>query len=147
MCIPTATTPRETSTTWMEMPGTLQLAIDTLPQNVPFMKDGKLRAIAVTSPVRAPMAPDVPSVLESGQKKLVADNFLGVSGPAGLPREVVSRLHGAVKKSLADAKVAQRLAELGVQSRDMTPAEFTSFVANQVKDWYQPVKDSGAKLN
>ena len=129
------------------LPGTIKLAIDTLPQNVPFIKDGRLRAIAVTSATRAPMAPDVPSVLESGQKKLVADNFLGISGPAGLPREVVSRLHGAVKKSLADPKVAQRLAELGVQGRDMTAAEFTSFVANQVKDWYQPVKDSGAKLN
>ena len=129
------------------LPGTIKLAIDTLPQNVPFIKDGRLRAIAVTSATRAPMAPDVPSVLESGHKKLVADNFLGVSGPAGLPREVVSRLHAAVKKSLADPKVAQRLAELGVQSRDMTPAEFTTFVANQVKDWYQPVKDSGAKLN
>jgi tripartite-type tricarboxylate transporter receptor subunit TctC len=127
--------------------GTIKLAIDTLPQNVPFMKDGKLRAIAVTSPARAPMAPDVPSVQELGQKKLVAENFLGISGPAGLPREVVSRLHAATKKSLADPKVMQRLAELGVQSRDMTPEQFTAFVAAQVKDWYQPVKDSGAKLN
>jgi len=127
--------------------GTLQLAIDTLPQNVPFMKDGKLRAIAVTSPTRAPMAPDVPSVLELGQKSLVAENFLGLSGPAGLPRAVVERLHAATKKALADATVKQRLAELGVQGRDMTPEEFTAFVAGQVKDWYQPVKDSGAKLN
>jgi len=129
------------------LPGTIKLAIDTLPQNVPFIKDGRLRAIAVTSATRAPMAPDVPSVLEFGQKKLVADNFLGVSGPAGLPRAVVSRLHDAVKKSLADPKIAQRLAELGVQGHDMTPDEFTAFVANQVKDWHQPVKDSGAKLN
>ncbi|HEX9435150.1 MAG TPA: tripartite tricarboxylate transporter substrate binding protein, partial [Burkholderiales bacterium] len=53
--------------------GTIKLAIDTLPQNVPFMKDGRLRAIAVTSPARAAMAPDVPSVLELGQKKLVAE--------------------------------------------------------------------------
>ena len=127
--------------------GTIKLAIDTLPQNVPFMKDGKLRAIAVTSPARASMAPDVPSVLELGQKKLVAENFLGVSGPAGLPREVVTRLHAAVKKSVSDPKVAQRLGELGVQGRDMTPEEFTAFVANQVKEWHQPVKDSGAKLN
>jgi len=127
--------------------GTIKLAIDTLPQNVPFMKDGKLRALAVTSPVRAPMAPEVPSVVELGQKKLVAENFLGVSGPAGLPRPVVDRLHAAVKKSLAHPTVAQRLAELGVQGRDMTPAQFTAFVANQVKEWYQPVKDSGAKLN
>jgi len=93
------------------------------------------------------MAPDVPSVQELGQKKLVAENFLGISGPAGLPREVVARIHAANKKALADPKVAQRLAELGVQSRDMTPEQFTAFVAAQVKEWYQPVKDSGAKLN
>jgi tripartite-type tricarboxylate transporter receptor subunit TctC len=127
--------------------GTIKLAIDTLPQNVPFIKDGKLRAIAVTSPARAPMAPDVPSVQELGQKKLVAENFLGISGPAGLPREVVSRVHTATRKALADPKVMQRLGELGVQSRDMTPEQFTAFVAAQVKDWYQPVKDSGARLN
>ncbi len=127
--------------------GTIKLAIDTLPQNVPFMKDGKLRALAVTSPARATMAPDVPSVQELGQRKLVAENFLGISGPAGLPRDVVSRVHAATRKSLADPKIMQRLAELGVQSRDMTPEEFAAFVAAQVKDWYQPVKDSGAKLN
>jgi len=127
--------------------GTIKLAIDTLPQNVPFMKDGKLRALAVTSPARAPMAPGVPSVLELGQKKLVAENFLGVSGPAGLPRAVVGRLHGAMRKSLANPTVQQRLADLGVQGRDMTPEQFTAFVATQVKEWYQPVKDSGAKLN
>ena len=127
--------------------GTIKLAIDTLPQNVPFIKDGKLRALAVTSPARAPMAPGVPTVLELGQKKLVAENFLGVSGPAGLPRPVVERLHGAMKKSLANPTVAQRLAELGVQGSDMTPEQFTAFVANQVKEWTQPVKDSGAKLN
>ena len=127
--------------------GTIKLAIDTLPQNVPFMKDGKLRAIAVTSPSRAPMAAEVPSVAELGQKKLVAENFLGVSGPAGLPRPVIDRLHAAMKKSLADPKVASRLADLGVQGADFTPEQFTAFVANQVREWYQPVKDSGAKLN
>jgi tripartite-type tricarboxylate transporter receptor subunit TctC len=127
--------------------GTIKLAIDTLPQNVPFIKDGKLRALAVTSPARAPMAPGVPTVLELGQKKLVAENFLGVSGPAGLPRPVVERLHGAMKKALANPTVAQRLAELGVQGSDMTPEQFTAFVADQVKEWTQPVKDSGAKLN
>jgi tripartite-type tricarboxylate transporter receptor subunit TctC len=127
--------------------GTIPLAIDTLPQNVPFMKDGKLRALAVTSPARAPMAPDVPSVLELGQKKLVAENFLGISGPANLPRGIVARLHAASKRVLADRQVVQRLAELGVQTRDMTPEQFTAFVAAQVKDWQQPVKDSGARLN
>ena len=114
--------------------GTIKLAIDTLPQNVPFIKDGKLRAIAVTSPARAPMAPGIPSVLELGQKKLVAENFLGVSGPAGLPRPIVERLHAAMKASLANPTVRERLADLGVQGREMTPEEFTAFVANQVKE-------------
>src|SRR3954464_6271901 len=85
--------------------GTINLAIDTLPQNVPFMKDGKLRPIAVTSATRPPMAPEVPTVLELGQKRLVAENFLGISGPAGLPRAVVDRLHTAMKKSLANPTV------------------------------------------
>jgi tripartite-type tricarboxylate transporter receptor subunit TctC len=127
--------------------GTIPFAIDTLPQNVPFMKDGKLRALAVTSPARAPMAQDVPSVLELGQKKLVAENFLGISGPANLPRGIVARLYAASKRAMADPKVVQRLTELGVQTRDMSPEQFSAFVAAQVKDWYQPVKDSGAKLN
>jgi tripartite-type tricarboxylate transporter receptor subunit TctC len=127
--------------------GTIKLAIDTLPQNVPFMKDGKLRALAVTSPARATMAPEVPSVLELGQKKLVAENFLGVSGPAGLPPAVVTRLHAAMSEVLADPVVIRRLEDLGVAGRRMSPAEFTAFVQNQVNEWSEPVKASGAKLN
>jgi tripartite-type tricarboxylate transporter receptor subunit TctC len=127
--------------------GTIKLAIDTLPQNVPFMKDGKLRALAVTSPARASMAPDVPSVVELGQKKLVAENFLGVSGPAGLPQAVVGRLHAAMVEVLADPVVIKRLDDLGVAGRRMSPAEFTAFVKNQVSEWTAPVKASGAKLN
>jgi tripartite-type tricarboxylate transporter receptor subunit TctC len=59
----------------------------------------------------------------------------------------VERLHAAMKKSLANPAVAQRLADLGVQGSDMTPEQFAAFVANQVTEWYQPVRDSGAKLN
>jgi tripartite-type tricarboxylate transporter receptor subunit TctC len=127
--------------------GTIKLAIDTLPQNVPFMKDGKLRALAVTSPTRASMAPEVPSVLELGQKKLVAENFLGVSGPAGMPQAVVTRLHAAMGDVLADPVVIKRLDDLGVAGRKMSPAEFAAFVRDQVNEWAAPVKASGAKLN
>ncbi len=127
--------------------GTIKLAVDTLPQNIPFMKDGKLRALAVTSPARAAMAPDVPSVLELGHKKLVAENFLGLSGPAGLPAAVVTRLHAAMAEVLADPTVIKRLDDLAVAGRRMSPAEFTAFVQNQVNDWQGPVRASGAKLN
>ena len=127
--------------------GNIKLAIDTLPQNVPFMKDGKLRAIAVTSPARASMAPEVPSVLELGQRKLVAENFLGVSGPAALPQPVVERLHAAMVDVLASPVIIRRLEDLGVSGRKMSPAEFASFVQDQVTDWAPAVKASGAKLN
>lgn len=127
--------------------GRLNLAIDTLPQNVPYIRDGKLRALAVTSPARAGLAPDVPTVIEAGQKKLVAENFLGVSGPAGLPQPVMQRLHAAMTKVLKDPTVVKRLEDLGVYGRAMSSAEFTAFVQNQVNDWAAPVKASGAKLN
>ena len=66
--------------------GTILFAIDTLPQNVQFQKSGKLRLLAVTSTKRATMAPEVPTVLELGYPKLVAENFFGISGPAGMSR-------------------------------------------------------------
>jgi tripartite-type tricarboxylate transporter receptor subunit TctC len=127
--------------------GRILLAVDTLTQNVPYIKDGKFRALAVTSPARVGMAPDVPSVLELKQPKLVAENFLGVSGPAGLPQPVVERLHAAVRKALANPAVTKRLEELGVYGREMSSAEFTAFVQKQVSEWAGPVKASGAKLN
>ena len=127
--------------------GTLKMAIDTLTQNVPLIKDGKLRAIAVTSATRAALAPDVPSVIEVGQKKLVADNFLGISGPAGVPKTVVDRLNAAMAEVLANPTMIKRLEDLGVTGRKMSPAEFTKFVQNQVTEWGPAVKASGAKLN
>ena len=127
--------------------GRLSLAIDTLPQNVPFMRDGKLRALAVTSPARGGLSPDVPSVLELGQKSLIAENFLGVSGPAGLQQPVVQRLHAAMTKVLADPTTLRRLEELAVYGRAMSPPQFAAFVQNQVNEWQGPVKASGAKLN
>src|SRR6185295_1748829 len=104
-------------------------------------------ALAVTSPSRAPMASDVPSVLGLGHKKMVAENFLGISAPAGMPAAVVARLHAAVNVALANATVQKRLEDLAVYGRKMSPAEFTAFVQNQVTEWAEPVKASGAKLN
>jgi len=127
--------------------GTLQFAVDTLTQNVPYMKDGKLTGIAVTSRTRAAMSPNVPTVVEAGYPKLVADNFLGISAPAGTPKEVVDKINKAVSEVVAQPEVARRLADLGVAPDSMTPAEFTKFITEQVSDWAPAVKASGARLN
>ncbi len=127
--------------------GTLQFAVDTLTQNVPFMKEGKLVGIAVTSRNRAQMAPSVPTVGEAGFAKLVAENFLGISAPAGVPREVVDKVHQALSEVLTRPDVLKRLDDMGVTPEKMSQAAFSDFVTKQVSDWAPAVKASGAKLN
>jgi tripartite-type tricarboxylate transporter receptor subunit TctC len=127
--------------------GSLSFSFDTLPQNVPHIKSGKLRPIAVTSRARAAITPDVPTVVEEGMPYLVAENFIGISGPAGLPEPVVKRLHAAIQESLDDANFVKRLNDLGFAIRKMSTADFQKFVQEQVTGWAPAVKASGAKLN
>jgi tripartite-type tricarboxylate transporter receptor subunit TctC len=127
--------------------GNLSFSFDTLPQNVPHIKSGKLRPIAVTSRQRAAIAPDVPSVIEEGMAFLVAENFIGISGPAGLPDPIVKRLHAAIQESLDDPNFVKRLNELGFAIQKMSTADFQKFVQDQVTGWAPAVKASGAKLN
>ncbi len=127
--------------------GTLSFSFDTLPQNVPHIKSGKLRPVAVTSRARAAIAPDVPSVTEEGMAFLVAENFIGVSGPAGLPGPIVKRLHAAIQESLDDPNFVKRLNDLGFAIQKMSTADFQAFVQNQITGWAPAVKASGAKLN
>jgi tripartite-type tricarboxylate transporter receptor subunit TctC len=127
--------------------GTLSFSFDTLPQNVPHIKSGKLRPVAVTSRARAAIAPDVPTVVEEGMPYLVAENFIGISGPAGLPDAVVNRLHAAIQESVDDPNFVKRLNDLGFAIRKMSTADFRTFVQEQVTGWEPAVKASGAKLN
>jgi tripartite-type tricarboxylate transporter receptor subunit TctC len=127
--------------------GSLNFAIDTLTQNVPFMKENKLIGIAVTSRSRMALAPNVPSVVEAGFPKLVADNFLGLSAPAGISPEVIEKMNKALNEVIARPELIKRLEDMGVASQRMSQPEFASFVAKQVADWGPAVKASGATLN
>src|SRR5258706_5501265 len=129
------------------MGGTLSFSLDTLPQNIPHMKAGKLRPLAVTSRARVAIAPELPTVIEEGMPFLVAENFIGVSAPAGVPEAVARRLHGAVQEPLDDAAFVKRLGDLGLTVRKMSQPEFAAFVQNQIRGWEPAVKASGAKLN
>jgi len=126
--------------------GTIKMAVDSLPQNFSFFKSGQLRGLAVTSRERMAMAPDLPTVLELGMPKLVAENFLGISGPAGLPQSVIDTVHKAMTDVMKRPDLKTRLDDLAISSRPMTTAEFTAFVKQQVADWGPAVKASGARL-
>ncbi len=113
--------------------GSVPLAFDTLPQNVEHVRDGRLRGFAVSGAARSDMAPDLPTTAEAGFSGLVAENWLGVSGPAGLPPTVVSRLHAEVSAAMELPAVRARMAEHGITPAAKTPAEFQGFVAAEVE--------------
>jgi tripartite-type tricarboxylate transporter receptor subunit TctC len=113
--------------------GAIPIGFDTLPQNVENIRSGRLRAIAVTSPQRQAMAPEVPTTAEAGFPGLVAENWLGLSGPAGLPAAVVARLYAETQAALALPAVRQRWDELGISLRPMTQPDFAAFVAEEVR--------------
>lgn len=127
--------------------GQIPMAVDSFPQNVPYMQAGKLRGLAVTSRGRMALAQDVPTVVEVGMPGLVAENFLGVSGPRGLPPAVVTRVHKEMSEVIKRTDLLKKFDELGISTRPMSPDEFTAFVSKQVADWAPAVKASGAKLN
>jgi tripartite-type tricarboxylate transporter receptor subunit TctC len=126
--------------------GTIKVAVDSLAQNIAYMKAGQLRLLAVTSRERMSSAPDIPTVIEAGLPNLVAENFLGISAPAGLPRDVSERIHSAMAEIIKRPDIVRKLDDLGIAPRFMSQAEFGSFVANQVSAWAPAVRASGAKL-
>lgn len=114
--------------------GNIPMAFDTLPQNVEHIREGRLRAFAVTARSREPMAPDVPTTAEAGLPDLLVENWLGLSAPAGLPPAVVERLNAETNAAMQTDAVRQRLVEHGIAHRPMTPAEFQGFVAKDVQE-------------
>ena len=118
--------------------GVIPIGIDVITAFVPYFKSGQIKPLAVTSSQRSPLAPDVPTVVETGHGRLVLDNFFGLTGPAKMPADVVARLNAATNEVLAMPDIKKRLLELGVTTTPGTPAEFTTFVRNQVNA-LQPV--------
>lgn len=126
--------------------GQLSFGVNTLPEVWEFAKQGKLRVIALTSTKRPKIAPDIPLVSELGYPQLVAENFIGISAPAGMPAPAVAKLHAAMTKVLADPVVIKRLEDMGFVLGKMSASEFQVYVAKQVTDFQPAVKASGAKL-
>lgn len=120
--------------------GIVPLGIDVITAYVPMMKSGQIKGIAVTSRTRSPLAPEVPTVVEQGRPDLVSDNYFGVSGPAGLPKEVSDKLAHALADILLQPAIVKRFEELGITPLKMSSAEFAGFVEKQIRDWAPAIK-------
>ena len=126
--------------------GIIPVGIDVLTAFVPYFKSGQLVPLAVTSAARSPLVPDVPSVTEIGYRKLVLDNFFGLTGPAKMPPDIVNRLNQACNEILAQADIRKKMLDLGIVISPGTPAAFASFVKEQVATLAPTVKAAGVRL-
>ena len=114
--------------------GSLPLGFDVLPDTVENIRAGRLRAYAITAPGRLPMAPDLPTMAEVGFPQIRIDDWLGLSGPAGLPATVVERLRAECVAALAVPGMRRRLEERGIGGELLGPEGFAAMLAHQVRD-------------
>ena len=124
----------------------IPVGIDVITAYVPFFKNGQLVPLAVTGSARSPLMPEVPTIVEVGQPKLVLENFFGLSGPAKLPPEMVVRLHDACNEVLVMPEVQKKLIELGIGAKPESTARFEAIVKEQVGVLGPTVKAAGIKL-
>ena len=124
----------------------IPIGIDVLTAFVPFFKSGQLVPLAVTSQARSPLTPEVPTVVELGQPKLVLENFFGLSGPAKLPAAIVTRLNTACNEVMVMPEVQKKMLELGIVGKPESIERFQGFVKDQVGVLGPTVKGAGIKL-
>jgi tripartite-type tricarboxylate transporter receptor subunit TctC len=112
---------------------------------MPHVRAGKLRALAVTTPRRSSMAPDIPTVAESGVPGYDATTWYGLVAPAGAPKEIIARLHGAAVSTLADPAVKERFAATDLEPHSSTPEEFAAYIKSEIAKWGKVIRTAGIK--
>ena len=127
------------------MAGDVQIVLSGIGTMLPQAKAGRIKALAVTGAERSPLAPEIPTVVESGIK-YVATTWYGLLAPAGTPRPVIDRLNQAARTALDDPATKAQLAPQGVVLQLSTPEEFGAFLRSEVATWAKVVQDSGARV-
>ncbi len=124
--------------------GQIQLMFDNMPSALPMAKEGKIRALAVTTAKRSPAAPDVPTVAET-VPGFEATSWFAVFAPAGTPKDVVARFNGELQRIFKLPDVVDKLKTLGLDPWISSPEDLAKFQAGEITKWAKVVRDSGAK--
>ncbi|MDQ3026502.1 MAG: tripartite tricarboxylate transporter substrate binding protein [Pseudomonadota bacterium] len=127
--------------------GQSQVMFNGMLATYPFVKDGKLKAVAISSAQRFASAPDIPTVAEMGFPGFETGSFQGIVAPAGTPPEVVNKLHATITAILATPEMKDRLDKAGAEVRPQSPAQFGTFIRSEKDRWAKVVKESGAKFD
>ncbi|HVP08048.1 MAG TPA: tripartite tricarboxylate transporter substrate binding protein, partial [Burkholderiales bacterium] len=120
----------------------VETMMDQLTASIEHIRNGKLKALAVTSLARSPLLPNVPTLDELGVKGYEAGTYTGLFAPAGTPPAVVAKLHGALRKALADPGVRERYRNAGADVWDMGQAEFETYVRADVDKWRKVAREA-----
>jgi tripartite-type tricarboxylate transporter receptor subunit TctC len=129
------------------MSGQVDVMFDTTLSAMPFVKAGKLKALGLTSPVRSPAAPDVPTIAESGLPGYEVFAWNGVFVPAGTPKAIIQQLNDQIRKAMLLPQVKDKFSAQGFAASWNSPENFGVFVKNEVDKWSRTVKASGATLD
>jgi tripartite-type tricarboxylate transporter receptor subunit TctC len=127
--------------------GQVTMTFDNITTALPLAKSGKLRAIAVTTAKRSAVAPDIPTLAESGLVGFEVGSWQGVFAPAGTPSDIVKRLNAEIVKIINMPDVREKLLALGAEPVGDTPEQFGAYVKTEVVKWSDVVKKSGAKVD
>lgn len=128
------------------MGGRVDMMIDVMPNLVPHVRSGRLRALAVSTAHRVAIMPDVPTIAESGIPGFDVSAWDGIFVPRGTPAPAVSRLQAAIRKALEDPELRQQLLQRGAEAAPSSPAEMSRFVKAEIERWGSAVKRSGATV-
>jgi tripartite-type tricarboxylate transporter receptor subunit TctC len=123
--------------------GHVDLLFDQVTSTMPHVQEGKLRALAVTTPQRAAAYPDIPTVAESGLKGYQAETYTGLFAPADTPKAVVDKLYTATVEALADPDVVKKFANVGAEAKSLSPEKFREYLAAENGRWAAVVKAAG----
>ena len=125
--------------------GQVQMMFADGPTAIPQIKAGRVRAIAVGSPQRSPLLPEVPTMSEAGLKGYEAYSWAGLWIPTGAPAEIVEKISNDCHKAFSDPAVKERLLAQGAEVRPGSPAQFGSFVKGEITKWSAVIKRAGIK--
>lgn len=127
--------------------GQVSLAFETMLALSPFLKAGRVRALAVASAKRSSVMPELPTIAELGFPSIVAENWYGVYAPAGTSKAIISRLNTEIVKILRTQEVKERFQGLGTEVVASTPEELAEYIRTEIEKWSKTAKEAGARVD
>ena len=129
------------------MSGNVQIAFNTIPAFLPHVKSGRLKALVITSTLRSPLLPDVPTTPEVGLPGVLGASWHAVVAPAGTPREIVSRLNRTLVGTIAAPEMRNTLVAQGARPVGSSPEDLRTFMREETAKWARVIQSSGARAD